>query len=379
MLYFKQIVSIASFAMLTACATSEPISQPSKSTLPISNKTKNLYLSPCLQISLQNKNSALKIGYGNGRTISVAKQQALYDIAKQIEVNVSGTETSKAHKINSTINAEFTQDVKSRASQLLTNVEVACSDTNDPSGSYHFALRYDQRPLVNIFSDQLSAQFWQQRPGRIQWQGPSLIIKSPFIKQLTQRLVDKRKTNTANLSVKIFRKNNQWQLIINGVIRTLQQTDYKQLINWQSLNTNNISVRLQNETGKQLSPHLKDGDDFHFLVKTKKNGYLTVFDIYEDGRVTKLRENLRIKNSIKLPEHKGSFSAGLLTPGKSTRDNYIFLITAKKINAQAFHQLQMEKNSTLESNNYSLNIFLQWLDKKMLTGSASLEIETVPR
>lgn len=379
MLVKNALVSIATLAMLTACVT-----QPTNKTSATSPaKNTGVYLSPCLQISLQNKNSALKVGYGSGRSVAAAKQLALYDIAKQLEVNVSGSEESTAKKTNNNVNTQFNQNVKSRATKILTSVDIACSDTNDPTGLYHFALRYDQRPLVDIFAEQLAAQFWQQRPATIHWQGPSLIIKSDFIEQLEKRLTDKNSTSKATMNVLLFRKNQQWQLIINGVVRILHANDYKQLINWNALNSiyNNktVNVQLQNEFGKNLQPHLYDGDDFHFKVKSSITGYLSVFDVYEDGRVTKIRENLKIKNTIKLPEHKGSFSAGLLKPNQATRDQYVFLITKDKINANSFHQLMLETKGTNESNNYSLNTFLQWIDKQPISVATALEVETIPR
>lgn len=380
MQFAQSLLSIVLVAMLSACATNDPVQTTSG--IPAQHtqtKTATRYVSPCLQISLQNNNSGIKTGYGSGRTVAEAKQRALYDIAKQIEVAIDGTETATTNKQDDQVTTGFSQNVKARASQILTSVETACSDTNDPTGSYHFALRYDQRPLVDIYAQALSEQFWQQRPGRIEWQGPKLITQSTFIKQLEQRLVQTGNPQSIRLTVQLFRKNAQWKLIINDIVRTLQTEHYTQLINWQSLHAGSLQVQLQNEYGQALAPHLRDGDDFYFKITNRQTGYLTVFDIYEDGRVTKLRENITIKSKLKLPEHKGAFSAGLLIPGQSTRDQYVFLLTDQPINATAFHQLQLEKSSTAETSNYSLNIFLSWLDKQPIVAADTLLVETVPR
>jgi hypothetical protein len=367
--------------LLNACAN-QPTKSASASNASQPNSQSSLqtnYQSPCLQIALQNKNSAMLLGYGSGKTVSEAKQQALYDIANQIEVDVSGESTSKSKKINNTVNTEFSQKVKTRATALLSSVEIACSDINDPSGQYHFTLRYDQRDLVDILADKLIESFWQGKPAKINWQGPALIVQSDFIKQINRQLIDKKSSQQLSIQIKLFRKDNAWYLALNQVTTRIKEKHFAQLLNWNALTTANIAIDLHNEFGKTISTHMQEGNEFRFLVKAKHSGYLSVFDIYEDGRVTKIRDNMPIDKILTLPEHQGSFSAGLLVPNQSTRDQYVFLISKEKIDTAAFRQLMVEEDSTQDQKNYTLSLFLYWLDQQAILASATLQIETVPR
>ena len=373
-------IGLASAILLSGCASQpHPATENNKDSYTTPKNVGRNYQSPCLQIALQNKEPAIKVGYGNGRSVSGAKQQALYDIANQLQVNVQGTAESHNTKTDGAVSLSFQQEIKSTATAILSAVEISCSDTNDPDGLYHFALRYDQRPLVDVFAEQLSSQFWHQAPGKIDWQGPSVILNSAFIKSLSKKLIDNQQTETTTLNVQLFRKNQQWQLGINGIIKPLEKSHHEQIFNWKAIAPHSLTAKLTNPSDQPISSTLRDSDDFLFSIQSKQSGYLSVFDIYEDGRVTKLRENLPIDNSLRLPEHQGSFSAGLLTPGEATRDHYIFILTKAPIDATAFRQIMLEENSSTASNNYSLNLFLFWLDQQAIHASTTLLITTVPR
>jgi hypothetical protein len=366
----SSLLTIILVCLLPAC-TSNPQKNNNAALLP--------YQSPCLQIALQNKNAAMLLGYGNGKSVGEAKQQALYDIANQIEVDVSGESRRSTQRNNHGVKSQFSQQIKTRASSLLTSVDIACSDTNDPSGQYHFALRYDQRELADIFTDKLIESFWQGKPSKIEWQGPSVIVNSDFIKQINKHLIDKKSSQQLSIQIKLFRKDNAWYLALNNVIKRIQGNNFTQLLNWDSLTTADIHVSLQNEFGKAISPQMQEGDEFRFLINAKQSGYISVFDIYEDGRVIKIRDNMPFNKALTLPEHQGSFSAGLLVPNQSTRDQYVLLITKDKLDSKAFRQLMVEENSIQEQKNYTLNLFLFWLDRQGVLASSTLVSETVPR
>ena len=350
------------------------------------NISSKVYYSPCLALSLQNSSTTIKMGYGSGMSLPSAKQAALYDIANQMVVNVRGEAvriTKKKSNDSTKVETQFTQQITTQASSILSSVEVACSDTNDPSGHIHIALRYDQRPLVDIFASRLQDEQWQPII-EIEWQGPSIITQSRFIKGLEKRIIT---TNTKTskvvepqkMLVQLFRKNQQWHLAINNTILPLEKQHYHDLLNWQYLPSGSASVQLQNEIGKRLSTHLRDGDDFWLVFNSEDRGYLSIFNIYEDGRVVKMRENIHATDRVKLPEHKGSFSAGLLTQGQATTDQYLFILTQKPINGLAFKQLGLDVSPNQADNNFHLNLFLGWLDQQALISSNILEMLISPR
>lgn len=343
------------------------------------------YYSPCLQLSLQHSNMAIKMGYGSGASLPSAKQAALYDIANQIVVNVQGQAVRKSYKKSAQVETQFTQKITTQAESILSSVEVACSDPNDPSGHIHIALRYDQRPLVDIFASRLKAQQWQAA-AKIEWQGPSIITQSHFIHNIEKRLITTNVNNSIEakpqqMLVQLFRKNQQWHLAINNTILPLEKQHYQDLLNWQYLPRGSSSVQLHNEKGRKISTHLRDGDDFWLVFNTNKQGYLSIFNIYEDGRVVKMRENIHATETerVKLPEHQGSFSAGLITEGQSTTDQYLFILTQQPINGLAFAQLGLDVNPSQADNNFHLNLFLGWLDQQELISSNMLEMTISPR
>jgi len=339
----------------------------------------SVYLSPCFQLSLQSHKPWIINGYGEGKTIFEAKQQALFDIASKLETHISGQSKRETIKTGVQVSTSFSQDTVSKSSRILSLAEANCTDINDPSGIYHIAMSYDQRSPVDMLADKLKANFHEQIPGVINWQGPSLIVTSSFIQTLEKNITQASSKTTQTVSIQLYRKDQRWWLALNNITMELKPDTFSQIFNWAHFNTPDMSISIEDEFKNSLSQNMFDGDDFRFEVRSKQQGYLSIFDVYEDGRVTKIRDNIRFQGSLLLPEHKGSFSAGLITPNTSTQDQYIFIITKQKIDTSLFSAIMLEQDSVAETNNYSLNIFLSWLDKQDILSAKSLLMKTAPK
>ena len=51
---------------------------------------------------------------------------------------------------------------------------------------------------------------------------------------------------------------------------------------------------------------MKVEDSFHFTINSKKHGYITLLNVYENGIVTLLQSSILIKNNIQIYINGGS-------------------------------------------------------------------------
>ena len=89
---------------------------------------------------------------------------------------------------------------------------------------------------------------------------------------------------------------------------------------------------------------LYDGDSFYFTFKTKKSGYVTFIDVYENGIVTLLQESTPIKNTLQIPSKKSDnyFEAGLVEEGQNTHDLYIAIYSEETLDMSRFNYASEE-------------------------------------
>jgi hypothetical protein len=81
---------------------------------------------------------------------------------------------------------------------------------------------------------------------------------------------------------------------------------------------------------------LTENQEFLFYFKPVADGYVTLLNLYEDGRATCIEDNVAVLagQTIALPTERVTDKkpvAGLLVPGKETRDRYIALFSHNKI------------------------------------------------
>ena len=83
-----------------------------------------------------------------------------------------------------------------------------------------------------------------------------------------------------------------------------------------------------------------DGDEFLFVVKSSEDGFVSIMSVYEDGTITTLVKNAKIKKDklTNLPDEKSDATpvAGILEKGKETFDMYVVIWSDKKLNFDRF-------------------------------------------
>jgi len=72
---------------------------------------------------------------------------------------------------------------------------------------------------------------------------------------------------------------------------------------------------------------LREGAVFSFTVQARQDGFVTLFNVYENGEVFIVEPNQRVKANQKItipdPKSESEMVAGLLTPGKPSTDLYV--------------------------------------------------------
>ena len=337
------------------------------------------YTSYCFTAAYSDGPSHLVKGYGAGNKLAVAKQSAYQDLAERLKVYVEGefysrTVRDKAGQVSS----EVDQKIRTRTSANLEQVERICVDQNDPGGQVHMAVQIDLRPSEKIIASKL-VDHWGGVPTSVVWKGPRVLVKSPFIKRLNQSLPVATMASRREARVNLFRKYQQWHLDLDGLVIKLSQNELVDVLGWTQLNDQQFNMQLEDEFGNALGLQLRHEDEFRFTLDANNpQRYVSLFNVYGDGRVAVVRENIPFKQRMKIPE-SGIFSAGLIAPGTVTKDVYIALLTHKQVDTSQYRRLFKESQIGSDDDSYSLGQFITWLDQQPSARYAILRVTTSPR
>ena len=138
-------------------------------------------------------------------------------------------------------------------------------------------------------------------------------------------------------NIKLQRKNKLWYLIHKNSIQELPIEFFEKLY---------TSVENQDIKFKPSKKLLKDGDEFYFNVTPKQDGYISLLTVYEDGTVTTLLPNIKVKKNktIQLPDenYEAVLEAGLVKQNQPTYDLYVAIYSNKRLHLSRFEQASEE-------------------------------------
>ena len=152
--------------------------------------------------------------------------------------------------------------------------------------------------------------------------------KTLLLKELTTSL-------GCQLDFKLDRRNEAWYLKYKEHLFLLSNDEFEELY----ISTSNDSISM-----KSSKKVLYDGDSFYFTFHSKKSGYVTFIDVYENGIVTLLQESTPIKNTLQVPSNKNEnhFEAGLVEEGQNTHDLYIAIYSESPLDMSRFNYASEE-------------------------------------
>jgi len=279
------------------------------------------------------------VGYGSANSMQAAKQIAREDLSNQLFVVVE-TITEAEVEVGASNNVSSTAKHSSRQETYaeLNDVKVVKSELLDRT--YYVALQYQHISIIHNFIKKLNKSTCESEE-----QHPYL-VHTPLFKELNEKLPCK-------LNIELLRKNRSWVLAYKDNLIQLNTKRYNDLYI-----ANQISDTFEINTP---STRLQEGERFHVAINSNKDGYVTLFNVYADGIVTLLQENVVVKEGSErkfpLDDDGVVFEAGILDKGRETVDLYIGLYSDIPVTFSRFN----EANATVQNSEwqYQFDYLLQ--------------------
>ena len=266
------------------------------------------YAIPNWYYNLKPKNNNEYIGYGSAKTIKEAKSDALSDIASQINTKIVTDFEKDTHLKNENYSKQIIQKQKQTSSAILSDYKILKLEYNN--GKYFIAISYENIPAIDKFVKKAKNIKSIKNP-------KGYIYQTSLAKEIFSKLNKK-------ITLEIFYKNQNWYLKSGNDIVLLNKENFLKLFN--TIKNPNINLKINKNP-------LFENEIFYFKVKPKQNGYITLFDVYDNGETTILFKNIKVeknKTTIIPPKNaKYDLIAGVLN-GEKSYDLFVVIFSKNK-------------------------------------------------
>ena len=349
----------------------------------------------------------LYYGYGEGETAKVAQQAAAAEISEQISTHVSSslkieqTDTSSDVRSNTVTTSSATLKAMRVVKRTLKDgrfyvlisyhyktpswfeekhvdaplfSKVGYGFGTTPDAARTLALKDLQLQLKGITLDTVY-DLRQEKVGDYYYHAlayrsvPKLKCsspQSPFLAHSTL-IQEANRLTECDYDYALRRFNKRWYLQYDNDSFALSKAQFASFFT--SITNPNIALSTKQTT-------LREGDEFQMLLKSRHKGYLTLFNVYEDGRVGTVLSNriTKAKESFNYPsiESKQVFTAGLLKVGKPTTDLFVLVWSPQKLDLSRF---RTQGSSYVGKSDYRFDDVIALCDKHEFS---TLVIKTEP-
>ncbi len=334
-----------------------------------------VYASSCAQTLAEVDGVVIVRGYGQGASFQQAKVEALKDISERISVQVTGKSVSRSQLQNGQESSSFQSSAQINTQLRIQQAIQVCSDNEDPSGDWHVVFEFDTRSAVQ----QLAASLNRKLAGKpVRLEGNEYLLGSQLVNELRSSLRDGRGQDAQALLLSLKRQHGGWYLAAGDQQVRLTDDDIFQSMHFPGSSELILSLIKTADTGRQLD-QLLAGDQFSLRVDSTLEGFLSVFNIYADGRVSVLTANQPIdEGGLKiLPGGNMTYEAGLLERGKAAKDVYLAIVTNERIQSATIHHLRESRGMVEGESSYQLHRLFNVLNDSHPSVS-SLVITTLP-
>ena len=251
-----------------------------------------LFGMPKWYYNIESNNSDIIIGYGSGKSEKEAKNNALNDIVSQIAVTIKN-EIQKTQSLN---NNNYNKNIKINSYQksIATLYGYKVIKLEYENKRFFVAIEYENIPSIDKFAKKTK-------------------LKKDFIIKAIKRDFGLKE------GIELVRKDKKWFIKYKDIMQILDKRDFERFFATIPNNTLSIYINKNNI--------LHYNQSFKIKIKSTKKGYITIFDIYDNGTVAILAKNIPIKNSITFPNEEYD----LVADNKDTIDLYVVIRSNKKL------------------------------------------------
>lgn len=267
------------------------------------------------------------IGYGEGLTLDEAKTNAKSDIAKAIRSNINSSFTVQTSVSNSAVNHNAQSNISETSNLTITDAQLKKSEQTN--GRFYVALRYENLPLIVKLAKR---------------GGQSLCGKPNAYLAQTSTLLNLSNDLNCTVSIDITRENDGWYLGRGEHRNSMNNADLRALMIETSMGTLRVK-----------SNHTLVNEDETYILNLEglpATGYLSLFDVYDDGRVVLMESNIPLsrlsKKKLLYPDdirQDLQLAGGVLETGRDTLDMYVALVSNEPLKLSSFIPMgqQIEK------------------------------------
>ena len=315
-------------------------------------------------------------GYGEGENFQQAKVEALREIAERIQVRVTGRSVSSTHMAGEDASASFLSTATLETTLRIDSAVQVCSHHSVKGDRWHAVFEFDSRSAVQRLIATLNETFHGQP---VVLDGNPYLLESQLVNELRAGLTGKGAEDAMTVWVALKRLHGGWYLSAGEHQVRLAPQDILQAIHFTGSQT--LLLSLIKKTGASASvDQLLEGDAFALRVDSTQSGYLSLFNLYADGRVSVLSANglVTANKAEVVPQEELTFEAALAETGKATRDLYLAVLSDEPLPPSTLHQLRLGQGLVEGEDSYQLPILLGLL-KQVNPRVASTMVTTLPK
>ncbi len=341
-------------------------------------------------------NSNIYYGYGQGLTKKEAYQNAASEISNQLKVEISSIFKIEDRVRNDNVTNFVSKHITSNSHSILKNIKII--ESTKDNNIFYILLEYNyttprwyesrtveaplfsklgygqayrQSKAINMAKEDLKSQgidiLKEVKPRK------SEIINDTYFVAVSYRRVPKlechpsqneflSKTSLVQEANKLTNCQHDYQL---RYFNNAWHLSYKKIS--EKLTPRELSSLLINVDSKEVSieTHKYDfheGEGFYLNITSKKSGYVSVLNVYRDGRVGVVLKNKIVNDnanfSFPSKESGQEFVASLITPSVATKDMYVVLYSKTKLKLSKFEKQNSKKVTDKE---YRFNEVLKLL------------------
>jgi len=313
------------------------------------------------------------VGYGYASTLQQATLAARENAASQLGVEVHSTTSRKItddnHHVSSVSEVQSEATVRHKLNNTVIFREERIEDI------YYVAVEADIRGTDQRISEEL-IKTYRDFNG---FSGPAQLIKSPLMKSVSNQITLSSKSKL-QLPVKLYRQGNDWMMRVGGINVILDSGEFFNAVDWTEGSNNKLYIQ-----GTDLQSDVKisrahNGQTFYFkMPHVLKNYFYTIYNVYSDGRVTLLAENLTGETSLEFPSRSDRIKGIVLEAAKTneaTLDTDTYLVVESKSKLHSNRILSQGARVVEQDNSYSADLLLDlFSDTAVVYGVTTILIE----
>jgi len=316
-------------------------------------------------------------GFGEGESFRAAKLSALQDIAERINVSVTGSTQTRTSLESGEAERAFVEEVSARSSVNLSDAAQVCAQQRPEDGLWFAVFEADTRNPIQQFGVRLAEV--TGNVSNVSLTGSPYFLKSEIADQLRSVMQGlARRDGVASIDLRLERQHGGWYLVAMGEQVRLRPGQVLDVFHIDSSPRLLLTLSRHGQADDDLA-QLIAGEEFTLSLHSSEAGYVSIFNVYGDGRVANMALNQRVEAGapLTLPEEGMVFQAALLEEDQASEDVYVAMHTTQPVRETQVQQLRENAGLVSGENSYNLHTLLR-IFEQVAPDLASLKVTTLP-